>query len=92
MQKRVVGLPFHQFPEVGKLIKPDGHNEIYNITYALTIGHEHKVRVTFKNSFVPVLTDGLAASRQVFLNLHRQEQCQSHESDDSYREHRALKP
>ena len=59
MQKRVVGLPFHQFPEVGKLIKPDGHNEIYNITYALTIGHEHKVRVTFKNSFVPVLTDGL---------------------------------
>ena len=59
MQKRVVGLPFYQFPEVGKLIKPDGHNEIYNITYALTIGHEHKVRVTFKNSFVPVLTDGL---------------------------------
>jgi hypothetical protein len=43
MQKRVVGLLFHQFPEVGKLIKPDGHNEIYNITYALTIGHKFEL-------------------------------------------------
>ena len=63
MQKRVVGLPFYQFPEVGKLIKPDGHNLLpkkYNITVCKTAtGHEHKVRVTFNNSFVPVLTDGL---------------------------------
>ena len=43
MQKRIVGLPFYQFPEVGKLIKPDGHNEIYNITYALTIGLKFKL-------------------------------------------------
>ena len=64
MQKRVVGLLFYQFPEVGKLIKPGGHKsyakEKYNITVCETAtGHEHKVRVTFKNSFVPVLTDGL---------------------------------
>ena len=43
MQKRIVGLPFYQFPEVGKLIKPDGHNEIYNITYALTIELKFKL-------------------------------------------------
>jgi hypothetical protein len=57
MQKRVVGLPFHQFPEVGKLIKPDGHNEIYNITYALTIGHGY---YKTHNKFVPTLTGRLA--------------------------------
>ena len=54
-----------------------------------TIGHGY---YKTHNKFVPTLTGRLAASRQVSLNLHRQEQCQSHESDDAYREHRAFKP
>ena len=64
MQKRVWGLLFHQFPEVGKLIKPDGHNEIYNITYALTIGHEYKtiikIRCLLVTSRLTTVTAGVS--------------------------------
>ena len=46
-----------------------------------TIGHGY---YKTHNKFVPTLTGRLTASRQVSLNLHRQEQCQSHKSDDAY--------
>ena len=52
MQKRVVGLPFHQFPEVGKLIKarrlrPSGMSiKIHNKKNKVLTRHEQACCLT----------------------------------------------